>query len=97
MYGGTKTNLLYKATKLLQWALAITIMVIARVEWMEAVFTLSGSIFIICVVYGYCIILSAQILCLNTLDRAPHQVFIVDVGRDGLAMRCSELCIPSYI
>ena len=31
MYGGTKTDLLYKATKLVQWALAVSIMVIVRI------------------------------------------------------------------
>ena len=78
MYGGTYTNLLYKATKLLQWALAVSIMVIARVEYNVltlAIFSLNWKIFITSVVYGYCIILTAQVLCLSTLDRAPHQVF----------------------
>ena len=71
--------MLYKATKLLQWALAVSIMVIARVEYNVltlAIFSLDWKIFITSVVYGYCIILTAQVLCLSTLDRAPHQVYL---------------------
>ena len=41
-----------------------------------AVFTLNWKIFMISVVYGYCIVLTAQVLCINTKDRAPHQVFV---------------------
>ena len=67
------------STKLLQWVIAVTIMIIQRVECMDILFlfTSNWKIFMISVVYGYCIILTAQILCLNTLDRAPHQVIFV--------------------
>ena len=66
------------STKLLQWVIAVTIMIIQRVECMDILFlfTSNWKIFMISVVYGYCIILTAQILCLNTLDRAPHQVIL---------------------
>ena len=92
MYGGTYTNLLYKATKLLQWALAVSIMVIARVEYSVltlAIFSLDWKIFITSVVYGYCIILTAQVLCLSTLDRAPHQVYLVMLKVQGDQSGCS--------
>ena len=42
-----------------------------------AVFTLNWKIFMISVVYGYCIVLTAQVLCINTKDRAPHQVYLL--------------------
>ena len=92
MYGGTYTNLLYKATKLLQWALAVSIMVIARVEYNVltlAIFSLDWKIFMTSVVYGYCIILTAQVLCLSTLDRAPHQVYLVMLKVQGDQSGCS--------
>ena len=48
-----------------------------------AVFTLNWKIFMISVVCGYCIVLTAQVLCINTKDRAPHQVFLEVVKYSG--------------
>ena len=75
-------DLAFMLVKLTEWALAVTVMVITRVEnniltsSQSGHFSLDSLIFITTVVYGFCILLTAQVVCLKTWDRAPHQVHI---------------------